>query len=137
MNINPNWTITSQGPWQLIYNDHSIISLAEAEGVISTEAKVFVGTQEECEAERVQLGLPWAAEVVIDPDYQVIHDNGNILYFSIAGSEVGIAGTSFVGKLQECEAEIARLGLTWPEIPVDATDIPMDAKVEEVSPIDE
>lgn len=111
MNIEPNWTITNQGPWQLIYNDTSVISLAEAQGITSTEGKVFVGTEEECEAERVRLGLPWASDVVLDPDYQLIHDNQNILYFSI-GSAGDIVGTSFVGKLQECEAEIARLGLT-------------------------
>jgi len=119
MNIQPNWTVTNQGPWQLIYSDTCIISLAESIGITSTEANVFVGTQEECEAERVRLGLPWASDVVLDPDYQLIHDSQNILYFSIAGSGVDIAGTSFVGKLQECEAEIARLGLTWASVPVE------------------
>lgn len=62
MNIEPNWTVTNQGPWQLIYNDTSVISLAEAQGITSTEGKVFVGTEEECEAERVRLGLLWAFE---------------------------------------------------------------------------
>ena len=137
MNIQPNWTVTNQGPWQLIYSDTCIISLAESIGITSTEAKVFVGTQEECEAERVRLGLPWASDVVLDPDYKLIHDSQNILYFSIAGSNVDIGGTSFVGKMQECEAEIARLGLTWASVPVDASDIPVEVQVEEVLPIDE
>jgi len=144
MNIQPNWTVTNQGPWQLIYSDSCIVSLAESIGMTSTEAKVFVGTQEECEAERVRLGLPWAADVVIDPDYELIHDEQNILYLSIAGSGVDIAGTSFVGKLQECEAEIARLGLTWASVPVDTPSIieevlsPDEAPmVEEVLPDDE
>jgi len=137
MNIQPNWTVTNQGPWQLIYSDTCIISLAESIGITSTEAKVFVGTQEECEAERVRLGLPWASDVVLDPDYQLIHDSQNILYLSIAGSGVDIAGASFVGKLQECEAEIARLGLTWASVPVDTSDIPVEVQVEEVLPIDE
>lgn len=119
MNIQPNWTVTNQGPWQLIYNDTCIISLAESIGTTSTEAKVFVGTQEECEAERVRLGLPWAADVVIDPEYRLVHDGQSILYFSVAGSEVDIVGTPFQGKLHECEAEIARLGLTWISTPID------------------
>ncbi len=132
MNIQPNWTVTNQGPWQLIYSDTCIISLAESIGITSTEAKVFVGTEAECEAERVRLGLPWAADVVIDPDYELIHDEQNILYLSIAGSGVDVAGTSFVGKLQECEAEIARLGLTWASVPVDSHSI-----IEEVLSLDE
>jgi len=139
MNIQPNWTVTNQGPWQLIYNDSCIVSLAESIGMTSTEANVFAGTQEECEAERVRLGLPWASDVVLDPDYQLIHDSQNILYFSIAGSGVDIIGTSFVGKLQECEAEIARLGLTWVSVPVDAPEVlspDIEAQVEEVLPID-
>ena len=147
MNIQPNWTVTNQGPWQLIYSDSCIVSLAESIGMTSTEAKVFVGTQEECEAERVRLGLPWAADVVIDPDCELIHDEQNILYLSIAGSGVDIAGTSFVGKLQECEAEIARLGLTWASVPVDTPSIieevlspdeaPIEAQVEEILPDNE
>lgn len=119
MIIQPNWTVTDQGPWQLIFNDNSIISLSQVVGVTSTQGKVFVGTQEECEAERVRLGLPWASEVTLDPDYKLIHDSQNILYLSIAGSDVDIIGTLFVGKLQECEAEISRLGLTWPSVPAD------------------
>ena len=137
MNIQPNWTVTNQGPWQLIHDDTCIISLAESIGMTSTEANVFVGTQEECEAERTRLGLPWAADVVLDPDYQLIHDSQNILYLAIAGSGVDIAGTSFVGKLQECEAEIARFGLTWASVPVDASDVPVEVVAEEEVPINE
>ena len=136
MNVQPNWTVTNQGPWQLIYNASCIVSLAESIGMTSTEANVFVGTQEECEAEQVRLGLPWASDVVLDPDYQLIHDSQNILYFSIAGSDVDIIGTSFVGKMQECEAEIARLGLTWASVPVDASDAPVEVVTEEVLPVD-
>lgn len=62
MKIEPNWTITSEGPWQLIYDDKSIIILSEASGTTSTSANVFVGTKEECEEEMKQLGLPMAGE---------------------------------------------------------------------------
>jgi len=64
MNIQPNWTVTDQGPWQLIYNDTSIISLLEVEGITSTQGYIFAGTKEECEAEIIRLGLPWASELV-------------------------------------------------------------------------
>lgn len=74
MNIEPNWTITNQGPWQLIYNDTSVISLAEAQGITSTDGKVFVGTQEECEAERIKLGLPWASDMLIEPSFDILSD---------------------------------------------------------------
>lgn len=59
MIIEPNWTVSSQGPWQLIYNDAQIISLLEVHGTTSTEGNLFVGTKEECEAEIARLGLPF------------------------------------------------------------------------------
>jgi len=59
MIINPNWTVSDQGPWQLIYNNQQIISLHEAQGATSTQGNLFVGTKEECEAEIVRLGLPF------------------------------------------------------------------------------
>ena len=62
MKLEPNWTISDQGPWQLLYNDVAIISMAEATGTTSTQGNLFVGTEAECEAERIRLGLPWAAE---------------------------------------------------------------------------
>jgi hypothetical protein len=104
----------SVGNWKLVYAEKIIILYEQTDESIATQSTLFVGTQEECEAERVRLGLPWAADVVIDPDYELIHDEQNILYLSIAGSNVDIAGTSFVGKLQECDAEIARLELKHP-----------------------
>jgi hypothetical protein len=57
MNISPNWTITDQGPWQLIYNDSIIISLFEVIGITSTQGNVFAGTLEECEMEIKRLKL--------------------------------------------------------------------------------
>jgi hypothetical protein len=65
MIIQPNWTITDQGPWQLIYNDASIISLLEVEGITSTQGYIFAGTKEECEAEIIRLNLPWASGFVL------------------------------------------------------------------------
>jgi len=79
MNIQPNWTVTDQGPWQLIYNDTSIISLSQTIGTTSTEGKVFAGTQEECEAERVRLSLPWASDVVVNPEQVNSNETGGIV----------------------------------------------------------
>lgn len=68
MTIAPNWTVSDQGPCQLIYNDHQIISLLEVEGITSTEGKLFVGTKEECEAEITRLGLPFPQVEATDPE---------------------------------------------------------------------
>jgi len=63
MIIEPNWTVSDQGPWQLVYNEISIISLAPAEGITSTQGTLFVGTKDECDAEIARLGLPWASDL--------------------------------------------------------------------------
>lgn len=60
--MKPIWTISDLGPWQLIYNDSAIISLAPVEGITSTQGTLFVGTEAECRAEALRIGLPWAAE---------------------------------------------------------------------------
>jgi len=62
MTLTPNWTISDLGPWQLIYNETAIISLAPTEGTTSTQGTLFVGTESECRAEAIRIGLPWAAE---------------------------------------------------------------------------
>lgn len=121
MNIQPNWTVTSAGPWQLIYNDKSIISLIEVDGVTSTEGYVFAGTKQECEAEKNRLNLPWASDIIIDSEYRLIHKDGVILYYSLAGDEsVQIEGVSFFGTYDQCEAEKNRLSLSWP---IDDTEV--------------
>ncbi len=80
MLIEPNiqgWSMSDQGPWQLIFNDHYIIKLLEVGSGTSTQEKLFVGTKEECEAKVAELNLPLAAnnslgeiiqEVIIVPD---------------------------------------------------------------------
>jgi hypothetical protein len=68
MIINPNWTVSDQGPWQLIYNNQQIIYLHEAQGTTSTQGNLFVGTKEECEAEITRLGLPFPQ--VEDPEIE-------------------------------------------------------------------
>jgi hypothetical protein len=140
--------------YELIHDEQNILYLSIAGSGVDIAGTSFVGKLQECDAEIARLGLTWvsvpvdASDVPIEaqveeglPDYELIHDEQNILYLSIAGSGVDIAGTSFVGKLQECDAEIARLGLTWPEIPVDAPSVPIEVQVEElltqVSEVDE
>jgi hypothetical protein len=127
MNIQPNWTVTDQGPWQLIYNDTSIISLLEVEGITSTQGYIFAGTKEECEAEIIRLNLPWASgfvspvdeeniepTVVTETIYKLIHNGTHILWFSVDEESSNIEGTTIVGTFQECQQEIDRFGLTWP-----------------------
>lgn len=79
MLLEPNiqgWSVSDQGPWQLIFNDHYIIKLVEVGSGTSTQEKLFIGTKEECLAKAVELNLPLAAnnslgkieqEVIIAP----------------------------------------------------------------------
>jgi hypothetical protein len=64
MIIEPNeqgWSTSSQGPWQLIFNDEYIIKMFEVNEGTSTQEKLFVGTKEECEAKVSELDLPLAS----------------------------------------------------------------------------
>jgi hypothetical protein len=114
MIIQPNWTVTNKGPWQLIYNDTSIVSLSEANGTTSTTDKIFVGTFDECETERIRLNLPWASEIQVEIPYVLTHENSIISFFGPAVDNQILNGIKFLGTYAECEAEIQRLGLTYP-----------------------
>jgi len=64
MLIEPNeqgWSTSSQGPWQLIFNDEYIIKMFEVNEGTSTQEKLFVGNKEECEAKVSELDLPLAS----------------------------------------------------------------------------
>ncbi len=64
MLIIPNeqgWSSSTEGPWQLIFNDLYIIKLFQVGLGTSTQEKLFVGTKEECEAKVAELGLPLAS----------------------------------------------------------------------------
>jgi len=52
------WSTSTEGPWQLLFNDRYIIKLFETNLGTSTQEKLFVGTKEECEAKIVKLNLP-------------------------------------------------------------------------------
>jgi hypothetical protein len=70
MLIEPNeqgWSVSNQGPWQLLFNDQYIIKLFEATIGTSTQEKLFVGTKEECEAKVQELGLPLASRDSLGP----------------------------------------------------------------------
>ena len=61
MLIEPNeqgWSTSTEGPWQLLFNEHYIIKLFENNLGTSTQEQLFVGTKEECEAKIVELNLP-------------------------------------------------------------------------------
>ena len=56
-----NWSFSTEeqnGLWHLIFdNNKNVITLFESIGITSTQENLFVGTQEECEAEINRLGL--------------------------------------------------------------------------------
>ena len=56
----------STGNWKLVYADKIIIFYEQTDVSIATQSTLFVGTQEECEAEIARLGLLWVTEITID-----------------------------------------------------------------------
>jgi hypothetical protein len=67
MNIKPNndgWSFDESVGWKLIHNDIDVIFFEETDKAISTQEKLFVGTQQECEAEIARLGLLWVTEEI-------------------------------------------------------------------------
>lgn len=79
MTIEPNndgWSFDSSGAWKLVYSDKIVIFFGESTG-ISTQATLFIGTKEECEAEasRLELVLPSDQEASEEQD-TVISDPG-------------------------------------------------------------
>ena len=45
--------------------------------------------------------------------WKLVHDGINIIIFEQTDQSIGTQNTLFVGTREECDAEIARLGLTW------------------------
>jgi hypothetical protein len=60
MNIKSNsegWRFDESVGWKLIHNDIDVIFFEETEKAISTQEKLFVGTEQECEKHIVDFGL--------------------------------------------------------------------------------
>ena len=66
MIITPNengWSYDdSTGNWKLVYADKLIVIYEQTDESIGTQITLFVGTQEECEAEINRLGLLLATD---------------------------------------------------------------------------
>ena len=61
--------------------------------------------------------------------WKLIHDGINIIIFEQTDKSIATQSTLFVGPQEECDLEIARLGLTWPSLelveePVNDSDTP-------------
>ena len=62
MIISPNengWSFDESNSWKLVHDGINIIIFEQTEKSISTQNVLFVGTQEECDAEIARLGLNW------------------------------------------------------------------------------
>ena len=60
MIILPNeqgWAFDESTAWKLVYDGITIIFYDKTEKAISTQSVLFVGTEDECEAEIARLGL--------------------------------------------------------------------------------
>jgi len=62
--------------------------------------------------------------------WKLVHDGINIIIFEQTDKSISTQNVLFVGTQEECEAEIARLGLTWASVPVDASDILVEVPAE-------
>ena len=65
MNIEPNnegWRFDESVGWKLIHNDIDVIFFEETEKAISTQEKLFVGTEQECEDQIKNLDLKYPEE---------------------------------------------------------------------------
>ena len=66
MIISPNengWSYdNSTGNWKLIYANKLIVLYEQTDQSIATQSILFVGTEQECETERIKLGLSWTFE---------------------------------------------------------------------------
>jgi hypothetical protein len=62
MNIKSNsegWRFDESVGWKLIHNDIDVIFFEETEKAISTQEKLFVGTEQECEDQIKNLDLKY------------------------------------------------------------------------------
>ena len=77
MLIQPNeqgWSTSTEGPWQLLFNDLYIIKLFETNIGTSTQEKLFTGTKEECEAKVEELNLPLASCDSLGPVEELLEE---------------------------------------------------------------
>ena len=69
MIINPDengWSYDdSIGNWKLVYHDKLIVFYEQIDEPIATGGTLFVGTEQECEAQIVKEGLSWPVDVEI------------------------------------------------------------------------
>jgi hypothetical protein len=66
MNIEPSetgWTFDESVGWKLIHDGYIIIFYEHTDKAVSTQAILFIGTEEECEAEIARLELTWVHEL--------------------------------------------------------------------------
>ena len=52
-----NWSYDESDAWKLVHDGTNIIFFEQTNKSISTQSILFIGTQEECEAEIARLGL--------------------------------------------------------------------------------
>jgi hypothetical protein len=60
MIIQPNengWSFDESNSWKLVHDGRNIVFFEQTDKAISTQSNLFIGTQEECEAEINRLGL--------------------------------------------------------------------------------
>lgn len=74
MIISPNengWSFDESNSWKLVHDGINIIIFEQTDKSISTQNVLFVGTQEECDAEIARIRLTWpSSESIADQELE-------------------------------------------------------------------
>ena len=69
MIIQPNengWSFDESNSWKLVHDGRNIVFFEQTDKAISTQSILFIGTQEECEAEINRLGLSLPSDELVE-----------------------------------------------------------------------
>jgi hypothetical protein len=61
-----NWSYDESDAWKLVHDGANIIFFEQTNKSISTQSNLFIGTQEECEAEINRLGLSLSSDELVE-----------------------------------------------------------------------
>ena len=105
MTIQPNeegWSFSGElqeNQLCFVHKDNTRIFYGKSN--ISTTDTLFVGTEDECQAEMQRLKIPFI--------YRLVTNNSDIVFFGPKIDSDVYNGNEFLGTKEECEAEIDRL----------------------------
>lgn len=107
MTIQPNeegWSFSGElQENQLCFVHKDNVRIFYGKSIISTTDTLFVGTEEECETEMNNLGIP-----II---YRLVYSDIGVVFFGSKIDNDSFEGNEFLGTKEECQLEISKLNL--------------------------